>query len=141
MMERRLSRHPIEMSLMAGMAASGFAQLTDGISVGSVGALLPPWVQVALTIGMLGGAVVSLIGICWPDIPMGYYLEITGLVSIGFSFAAFAVTIVANVPQWYSTSSAGFTFGLTAGVWLRAVQIARHLLKAETQAQWLRDQT
>lgn len=126
---------------MAGLAASGTAQLSEGISQASVGALLPTWVQLTLTVGMLGGAVVSLIGIGWqrPAIsPMGYYLEIAGLVSIGFSFAAFAATIVANVPQWYSTPSAGFTFGLTAGVWLRAVQIGRHLLDAEAQAQWVR---
>lgn len=123
---------------MAGLAASGTAQLSEGISQASVGALLPTWVQLTLTVGMLGGAVVSLIGIGWRDTPMGYYLEIAGLVSIGFSFAAFAATIVANVPQWYSTPSAGFTFGLTAGVWLRAVQIARNLLDAEAQAQWVR---
>lgn len=123
---------------MAGLAASGAAQLTDGVSQASVSAQLPEWVQVALTVGMLGGAIVSLIGIAWHDIPLGYYLEMAGLVSIGFSFAAFAATIVANVPQWYSTASAGFTFGLTLGVWLRAIQIARHLLDAEAQAQWVR---
>lgn len=127
--DKRPSRHPFEVWLLGGLGLAGLSQLLNGPNQASVTAhVLTPHAQLLLSICLMVGSFVALIGAYWRNALASRFIEIAGLVGLGIALGTYSWVLLSLVPNWSSVPGVMFVVGMFIACLHRGYQAAAWLV-------------